>query len=70
MRRNLFHKGIVWQRLIRAAASRPAGKSEDPHMLRLRDEGYSNHQIAIMTGRPLYEVNLEIGPHDLKGRAA
>ena len=43
-------------------------RAPDPHMLRLRGEGYSNQQIAEITGRKIWDVNLELGPNRLRGR--
>lgn len=43
-------------------------RAPDPHMLRLRGEGYTNAQIALITGRKIWDVNLELGPNKLKGR--
>lgn len=57
------------KRMERAAKARHCPEQPvDTHMLRLRAEGYSNQQIAELTGRKIWDVNLELGPNELKGR--
>jgi len=61
----------AWEDKVRRhvnAAEEP--KPVDPHLERLRAEGFTNGQIAVITGLPKYEVNLLLGPQDLRGRAA
>lgn len=57
------------QRLIRAASARPVA-APDPRMQRLKDEGFTHAQIALMLRVPRVDVNIALGPECLKGRAA
>lgn len=46
----------------------PTNAGTDPQLIRLREDGYSNHQIATLTGKRLSEINLALGPHNLRGQ--
>lgn len=60
-----------WERRIQAhmRAKAPSRDERAPRLQQYRAQGYSNQQIAHLTGIPVWDVNLIIGPNQLRGHS-